>query len=101
MDERSNLHLEETEAARVEAVLPFPLLQRQKLYQLVNEVRVREVLKDDLLTLIDTQVNATTKRHREIFVLLCACVYVCGAASAHTSLISSYGRSSCGFSEDA
>lgn len=53
------LHLEETEASRVEAVFPFPILQREELYQLVNKLRVREIFKDDLFALGDTQTNTT------------------------------------------
>lgn len=47
------LHLEETKAARVEAVFSFPFLQRQKLYQLDNKLGVWEIFIYDLFTLRD------------------------------------------------
>lgn len=54
-----NFHLEETEASGVEAVFSFAILQREKLHELLNKLRVREIFKDDLFTLSDTQ----KKRH--------------------------------------
>lgn len=49
------LHLEETEASWVEAVFSFLVLQRKKLYKLVNKLGVGEIFKDDLFTLSDTK----------------------------------------------
>lgn len=54
---RVKLHLEETEASGIEAVFSFPILQREKPYKLVNKLWVREIFKDDLFTLSDTQTN--------------------------------------------
>lgn len=48
---RTNSHLEQAEPARAELVLALAVLQREKLHELVDEERVREVVKDDLLPL--------------------------------------------------
>lgn len=53
--ESLKMHLEETEVLGVEAVFSFPVLQRKKPYKLANEVWVREILKEDLFTLSDTE----------------------------------------------
>lgn len=53
------MHLEKAEAPRVEAVFSFAILQREELYKLVDKLWVREIFKDDLLPLSDTQ----RKRH--------------------------------------
>lgn len=53
-------YLEETEASGVEAVFSFAILQREELYELLNELRVREIFKDDLFTLSDTEKRRVT-----------------------------------------
>lgn len=53
-------YLEETEASGVEAVFSFAILQREELYELLNELRVREIFKDDLFTLRDTEERRVT-----------------------------------------
>lgn len=68
------MHLEETEASGVEAVFSFSILQRKKLYELVNKLRVREIFIDDLFTLSDTQRhgrfnNSNTAAPRRDFML--------------------------------
>lgn len=52
------LHLEEAEAPRTETVFAFPLLQREKLHKLLDELGVGEIFVDDLFTLSDTRRNA-------------------------------------------
>lgn len=44
-------HLEQAEPARAELVFALAVLQREELYELVDEQRVREVVEDDLLPL--------------------------------------------------
>lgn len=45
-------HLEQTEPARAELVFALAVLKREKLYELVDEHWVWEMIKDDLLQLL-------------------------------------------------
>lgn len=45
-------HLEQTEPARAELVFALTVLKREKLYELVDEHWVCEMIKDDLLQLL-------------------------------------------------
>lgn len=53
------LHLKETVASGIKAVVSFPILQREESYKPLNKLWVREVFKDDLLALNDTQKKNT------------------------------------------
>lgn len=44
-------HLEQTEPPRAELVLALAVLEREKLYELVDEHWIHEMVKDDLLSL--------------------------------------------------
>ena len=55
-------YLEQTEPSRAELVLALAVLQRQELYQLLDEQRLREVVIDDLFSLGDTHTHRTLLR---------------------------------------